>query len=221
MTLENCILDLLFQNRIVQIEGFGIFSLKNSKALLALDSKKILPPGSLVDFQLNYKQEGKDFYGSVAKLTGKEIEGVKEWVQDTVNQWKSALESSGVLDLNQLGKISIANGSSTFEGIHYAASAETHYGLELVDLEKLHAEGPKNKSKTNKEGSKFPWGWFLLLIPILGLALLFIYQKEFLFGKPSFEQTPLIKKVEKKAPNVDSMKVRADSVMLDSITKAK
>lgn len=219
MNTTALILEFLKKNDSVEVPGFGIFSLKNSRAKIDSETNSILPPVKEIDFAVDYEAQNGALVNYFA--TQKNISAVEasNQLKSETDYWKKTLVENGELNLDNLGQIHQTENGIAFKGSRIEKSSPDFYGLEEINLSNLKKSSTGNVSKdSDYQFNKSILWLFLLIIPVAGIVFLAFTQSEKLFGKKSFTDTPVKSSTRRIEP--DSSKIKAaiaDSLKLDSI----
>lgn len=216
MNTEQLILKYLQHRGIVEVAGFGVFSLENAEAQLDEASGKILPPSQKITFHSDYHTADGGFIPWLAKEQNTSIEKAQQELLSYTNFWKTSLEQGNNVLLKGIGTMTIVEDQLTFQGERIYTENSDFYGLEEINLQEL-------KKKTYLGGDyrlnrSILW-WFLILLPTAGLLVLAFTQRERLFGKASFAEVSV--KTSTHRITVDSAKIKAEQEVLkqDSIRR--
>lgn len=216
MNTEQLILKYLQHRGIVEVAGFGVFSLENAEAQLDEASGKILPPSQKITFHNDYHTADGGFIPWLAKEQNTSVEKAQQELLSYTNFWKTSLEQGNNVLLKGIGTMTIVEDQLTFQGERIYTENSDFYGLEEINLQEL-------KKKTYLGGDyrlnrSILW-WFLILLPTAGLLVLAFTQQERLFGKASFAEVSV--KTSTHRITVDSAKIKAEQEVLkqDSIRR--
>lgn len=228
MNISAYILEYLKQFGTVEVPGFGVFSLKNSKAIINSENGSILPPASEIVFAVDYEMQSEELAAFIAGEKQMSLDASKSDLKIQTDFWKKKLQADQFLDIQNLGIISIEDDHTRFKGKRIESGHPDFYGLEEIRISDIN-NGEKISIAENRENDyKFKKSilWiFLLVIPVLGILYLAFTQQELLFGKKSFDkvsvQTSTHRIVKDTAkPNIPNPKAAvSDSLKKDSLSK--
>ncbi len=226
MNISAYILEYLKQYGTVTVPGFGVFSLKNSKAIINSENGSILPPASQIEFTIDYEVRAEDLTVFIAREKQMSVEASRSDLKIQTDFWKKKLQAEQVLEIQNLGTIFIEEGHTHFKGKRVEAGRPDFFGLEEIRFSDIN-NGEKVSSLENREKDyKFRktilW-FFLLVIPVLGILYLAFTQKDLLFGKKSFNSVQtsthrIAKDTVKVMVHVPETPV-SDSLKKDSLVK--
>ncbi|MFS4472827.1 hypothetical protein [Chryseobacterium sp. T20] len=189
MNISAYILEYLKQFGTATVPGFGVFSLKNSKAIINSENGSILPPASQIEFTIDYEVQTEDLAAFIAEQKQMSLEASKSDLKIQTDFWKKKLQAEQVLEIQNLGTVFIEEGHTHFKGKRIESGRPDFYGLEEIRFSDIN-NGEKVNATVNREKDfKFKKTilWiFLLVIPVLGILYLAFTQQELLFGKKSF-----------------------------------
>ncbi|PXW13476.1 MULTISPECIES: hypothetical protein [unclassified Chryseobacterium] len=189
MNISAYILEYLKQFGTATVPGFGVFSLKNSKAIINSENGSILPPASQIEFAIDYEVRTEDLTAFIAEQKQMSLEASRSDLKIQTDFWKKRLQAEQVLEIQNLGTVFIEEGHTHFKGKRIESGRPDFYGLEEIRFSDIN-NGEKVKTPVNREKDfKFKKTilWiFLLIIPVLGIVYLAFTQQELLFGKKSF-----------------------------------
>ncbi|GEJ46611.1 MULTISPECIES: hypothetical protein [unclassified Chryseobacterium] len=191
MNISAYILEYLKQFGTATVPGFGVFSLKNSKAIINSENGSILPPASQIEFTIDYEVQTEDLTAFIAEHKQMSLEASKSDLKIQTDFWKKKLQAEQVLEIQNLGTVFIEEGHTHFKGKRIESGRPDFYGLEEIRFSDIN-NGEKVNATVNREKDfKFKKTilWiFLLIIPVLGIVYLALTQQELLFGKKSFNK---------------------------------
>lgn len=190
MNISAYILEYLKQFGTATVPGFGVFSLKNSKAIINSENGSILPPASQIEFTIDYEIQAEDLTAFIAGQKQMSLEASRSDLKIQTDFWKKKLQAEQVLEIQNLGTVFIEEGHTHFKGKRIESGRPDFYGLEEIRFSDIN-NGEKVKTLVNREKDfKFRktilWV-FLLIIPVLGILYLAFTQQELIFGKKSFK----------------------------------
>lgn len=191
MNISAYILEYLKQFGTATVPGFGVFSLKNSKAIINSENGSILPPASQIEFTIDYEVQAEDLTAFIAGQKQMSLEASRSDLKIQTDFWKKKLQAEQVLEIQNLGTVFIEEGHTHFKGKRIESGRPDFYGLEEIRFSDIN-NGEKVSPSVNREKDfKFRktilWV-FLLIIPVLGILYLAFTQQELLFGKKSFNK---------------------------------
>ena len=191
MNISAYILEYLKQFGTATVPGFGVFSLKNSKAIINSENGSILPPASQIEFTIDYEVQAEDLTAFIAGQKQMSLDASRSDLKIQTDFWKKKLQAEQVLEIQNLGTVFIEEGHTHFKGKRIESGRPDFYGLEEIRFSDIN-NGEKVKPSVNREKDfKFRktilWV-FLLIIPVLGILYLAFTQQELLFGKKSFSK---------------------------------
>jgi len=191
MNISAYILEYLKQFGTATVPGFGVFSLKNSKAIINSENGSILPPASQIEFTIDYEVQAEDLTAFIAGQKQMSLEASRSDLKIQTDFWKKKLQAEQVLEIQNLGTVFIEEGHTHFKGKRIESGRPDFYGLEEIRFSDIN-NGEKvdpsvNREKDFKFRKTILWV-FLLIIPVLGILYLAFTQQELLFGKKSFNK---------------------------------
>ncbi|KAA2216202.1 hypothetical protein [Chryseobacterium sediminis] len=191
MNISAYILEYLKQFGTATVPGFGVFSLKNSKAIINSENGSILPPASQIEFTIDYEVQAEDLTAFIAGQKQMSLEASRSDLKIQTDFWKKKLQAEQVLEIQNLGTVFIEEGHTYFKGKRIESGRPDFYGLEEIRFSDIN-NGEKvtpsvNREKDFKFRKTILWT-FLLIIPVLGILYLAFTQQELLFGKKSFNK---------------------------------
>lgn len=226
MNISAYILEYLKQFGTVTVPGFGVFSLENSKAIINSENGSILPPASTIVYTPDYEAQSDDLAAFIAGQKQMTLEASKTDLQIQTDFWKKKLQAEQTLEVQGLGTIYIEDGVTHFKGNRLQSDHPDFYGLEEIRFSDMHTGSPKSvPSSTTEKDYQFNksilWA-FLIILPVLGIIYVAYTQQELLFGKKSFDDTPISVQTKTHRIQKDTVKVQqhaapvADSLKKDS-----
>ncbi|KFF28563.1 HU domain-containing protein [Chryseobacterium vrystaatense] len=228
MNISAYILEYLKQFGTVTVPGFGVFSLKNSKAIINSENGSILPPASEIVFAVDYEVQSDELAAFIATQKQMSLEASKSDLKIQTDFWKKKLQADQVLEIQNLGIINIVEDSPLFKGKRIESGHPDFYGLEEIRLSDIN-NGEKISTTENREKDyKFKKSilWiFLLAVPVSGIVYLAFTQQELLFGKKSFDKVSVQTSTHRIAKDTIKMMVHSpeaavsDSLKKDSLSK--
>ncbi|MET3037979.1 hypothetical protein ABXT08_17915 [Chryseobacterium sp. NRRL B-14859] len=231
MNISAYILEYLKQFGTATVPGFGVFSLKNSKAIINSENGSILPPASEIDFMMDYEVQSEELTAFIAGQKQMSLDASRSDLKIQTDFWKKKLQAEQILEIQNLGTIFMEEGHSHFKGKRIESGRPDFYGLEEIRFSDIN-NGEKvntleNREKDYKFNKSILW-IFLLIIPVLGILYFVFTQKETLFGKKSFNSVQTsthrivkdtIKVMVHEAPVSDSLK--KDSLVKPTVQQGK
>ncbi|UEQ74843.1 hypothetical protein [Chryseobacterium arthrosphaerae] len=228
MNISAYILEYLKQFGTATVPGFGVFSLKNSKAIINSENGSILPPASQIEFAIDYEVQAEELTAYIAEQKQMSIDASRSDLKIQTDFWKKKLQAEQVLEIQNLGTVFIEEGDTHFKGKRVEAGRPDFYGLEEIRFSDINngekVNTTENREKDYKFGKTILW-IFLIMIPVLGIVYLAFTQEELLFGKKSFTNVSvktsthrIVKdtaKIMKQEPKVPA----SDSLQKDSLVK--
>ncbi|CAD0222119.1 hypothetical protein [Chryseobacterium sp. JV274] len=191
MNISAYILEYLKQFGTATVPGFGVFSLKNSKAIINSENGSILPPASQIEFTIDYEVQAEDLTAFIAGQKQMSLEASRSDLKIQTDFWKKKLQAEQVLEIQNLGTVFIEEGHTHFKGKRIESGRPDFYGLEEIRFSDINNGEKVNPSVNREKDFKFRktllWV-FLLIIPVLGILYLAFTQQELLFGKKSFNK---------------------------------
>ncbi|MBV8325878.1 hypothetical protein [Chryseobacterium sp.] len=228
MNISAYILEYLKQFGTATVPGFGVFSLKNSKAIINSENGSILPPASQIDFTIDYEVQSDELTAFIAAQKQMSLEASRSDLKIQTDFWKKKLQAEQVLDIQSLGTIFIEDGHTHFKGKRIESGHPDFYGLEEIRFSDINNGEKVNASENREKDYKFRKTilWiFLLLIPVLGILYFVFTNQEFIFGKKSFTNVSvqtsthrIVKDTVKVVAHTPELPV-SDSLKKDSLTK--
>lgn len=227
MNISAYILEYLKQFGTVTVPGFGVFSLKNSKAIINSENGSILPPASEIVFAVDYEIQSDELAAFIAAQKQMSLEASKSDLKIQTDFWKKKLQADLVLDIQNLGFINIEENHTHFKGKRIESGHPDFYGLEEIRISDINNGEKINTTVSREKDYRFKKTilWiFLLVIPVLGLLYLVFTQQELLFGKKSFDkvsvQTSTHRIVKDTVKAIVAPKTAvSDSLKKDSLSK--
>lgn len=226
MNISAYILEYLKQYGTVTVPGFGVFSLKNSKAIINSENGSILPPASQIEFTIDYEVRAEDLTVFIAREKQMSVEASRSDLKIQTDFWKKKLQAEQVLEIQNLGTIFIEEGHTHFKGKRVEAGRPDFFGLEEIRFSDINNGEKVNTLENREKDYKFRktilW-FFLLIIPVLGILYFAFTQKDLLFGKKSFNSVQtsthrITKDTVKVMVHVPETPV-SDSLKKDSLVK--
>lgn len=229
MNISAYILEYLKQFGTATVPGFGVFSLKNSKAIINSENGSILPPASQIEFTIDYEVQAEDLTAFIAEQKQMSLEASRSDLKIQTDFWKKKLQAEQILEIQNLGTVFIEEGHTHFKGKRIESGRPDFYGLEEIRLSDINNGEKVNTSVNREKDFKFRKTilWiFLLIIPVLGILYLAFTQQELLFGKKSFNNVSVQTSTHRIVK--DTVKVMAhtletpvsDSLKKDSLVKS-
>ncbi|MDM1556561.1 hypothetical protein PYS58_14425 [Chryseobacterium indologenes] len=223
MNISAYILEYLKQYGTVTVPGFGVFSLKNSKAIINSENGSILPPASQIEFTIDYEVQAEDLTVFIAKEKQMSVEASRSDLKIQTDFWKKKLQAEQVLEIQNLGTIFIEEGHTHFKGKRVEAGRPDFFGLEEIRFSDINNGEKVNTSENREKDYKFKktilW-LFLLIIPVLGIIYFAFTQKELLFGKKSFNKVSVQTSTHRIVKDTVKVMVHTpETPVLDSLKK--
>lgn len=228
MNISAYILEYLKQFGTATVPGFGVFSLKNSKAIINSENGSILPPASQIEFTIDYEVQAEDLTAFIAREKQMSLDASRSDLKIQTDFWKKKLQAEQILEIQNLGTIFIEEGHTHFKGKRVEAGHPDFYGLEEIRFSDINNGEKVNTSENREKDYKFKKTilWiFLLVIPILGILYFAFTQQELLFGKKSFNKVSvqtsthrIVKDTVKMVAHTPEAPV-SDSLKKDSLAK--
>ncbi|WP_313093414.1 HU domain-containing protein [Chryseobacterium flavum] len=228
MNISAYILEYLKQFGTVTVPGFGVFLLKNSKAIINSENGSILPPASEIDFTIDYEVQSEELTAFIAGQKQMSLEASRSDLKIQTDFWKKKLQAEQILEIQNLGTIFIEEGHTHFKGKRIESGRPDFYGLEEIRFSDINNGEKVNASESREKDYKFNKAilWvFLLAIPILGILYLAYAKQEFIFGKKSFDNVSvqtsthrIVKDTVKVVAHSPEVSV-SDSLKKDSLVK--
>ncbi|MBO9693288.1 hypothetical protein [Chryseobacterium sp.] len=228
MNISAYILEYLKQFGTATVPGFGVFSLKNSKAIINSENGSILPPASQIEFTIDYEVQAEDLTAFIAEQKQMSLEASRSDLKIQTDFWKKKLQAEQILEIQNLGTVFIEEGHTHFKGKRIESGRPDFYGLEEIRFSDIN-NGEKVNATVNREKDfKFKKTilWiFLLIIPVLGILYLAFTQQELLFGKKSFNKVSVQTSTHRIVKDTVKVMVHtpetavADSLKKDSLIK--
>ncbi len=185
MNVENYFQDYLEKHTELVLPTFGIFRMENRQADLQQETKQLLPPQKKLSFERNTSVSNLQFSQFLAEKTGQPLHVIHSNLVSTIEEWNKKLLKKEKVNLSQLGVISDTDGQVHFEPSNLIA--QEFFGLETIQLEELNKTTihlPLKEEKTNLL-EKISMILFLIILPIIGLAVIAFNYREALFGNAS------------------------------------
>lgn len=227
MNISAYILEYLKQFGSVVVPGFGVFSLENSKAIINSENGSILPPASQIAFTPDYEIQSEELAAFIAAQKQMPLGASKRDLRIQTDFWKKKLQADQVLEIQNLGKLSLDGDHIVFSGKRLENDRPDFYGLEEIRISDIKNSEKKEHPKESKKDYKFNKSilWtFLFVVPVLGIAYAGYSQQELIFGKKSFDSLSVqtkTKRIEKIVPvKKDSATTKvSDTLKKDSLRK--
>ncbi|KFF09512.1 HU domain-containing protein [Chryseobacterium luteum] len=191
MNISAYILEYLKQFGTVTVPGFGVFSLKNSKAIINSENGSILPPASEIAFAVDYEIQSDELAAFIAGEKQMSLDASKSDLKIQTDFWKKKLQADQFLEIQNLGAIHIEDDKTHFKGQRIESGHPDFYGLEEIRLSDINNGEKISVSENREKDYQFKKSilWiFLLAVPVLGILYLAFTQQELLFGKKSFDK---------------------------------
>ncbi|CAH0124831.1 hypothetical protein [Chryseobacterium sp. Bi04] len=228
MNISAYILEYLKQFGTATVPGFGVFSLKNSKAIINSENGSILPPASQIDFTIDYEVQSEELIAFIAGQKQMSLEASRSDLKIQTDFWKKKLQAEQILEIQNLGNIFIEEGHTHFKGKRIESGHPDFYGLEEIRFSDINngekVQASENREKDYKFKKTILW-IFLLIIPVAGILYLAYAKQEFIFGKKSFNNVSvqtsthrIVKDTVKVVAHTPEMAV-SDSLKKDSLVK--
>ncbi|KPE51366.1 hypothetical protein [Chryseobacterium indologenes] len=229
MNISAYILEYLKQFGTVKVPGFGVFSLKNSKAIINSENGSILPPASEIVFAVDYEVVSDELAAFIAAQKQMSLEASKSDLKIQTDFWKKKLQAEQLLEIQNLGTVITEDGDTHFKGKRIEAGHPDFYGLEEIRISDINngeqVTSTENREKDYQLKKSILWT-FLLAVPVAGILYYAFTQRELLFGKRSFDtvsvQTSthrIVPKDTTKAPVQSPVPAVSDSLKKDSLTQ--
>ncbi|KMQ63316.1 hypothetical protein ACM40_00385 [Chryseobacterium sp. BLS98] len=228
MNISAYILEYLKQFGTVTVPGFGVFSLKNSKAIINSENGSILPPASEIVFAVDYEIQSDDLAAFIAGEKQMSLEASRSDLKIQTDFWKKKLQADQFLEIQNLGTVHIEDDKTHFKGKRIESGHPDFYGLEEIRLSDINngekVSATESREKDYKLKKSVLW-IFLLVIPVLGILYLAFTQKELLFGKKSFDNVSVQTSTHRIVKDTIKVMVHnpeeavSDSLKKDSLSK--
>ncbi|NML69558.1 hypothetical protein HHL23_07090 [Chryseobacterium sp. RP-3-3] len=228
MNISAYILEYLKQFGTVTVPSFGVFSLKNSKAIINSENGSILPPASEIVFAVDYEIQSDELAAFIAAQKQMSLEASKSDLKIQTDFWKKKLQADQTLEIQNLGMITIEEDTARFKGKRIESGHPDFYGLEEIRLSDIN-NGEKINTTENREKDytfKKSVLWiFLVAVPVLGIVYLAFTQQELLFGKKSFDKVSVQTSTHRIVKDTIKVMVHtpetavSDSLKKDSLSK--
>ena len=150
MNISAYILEYLKQFGTATVPGFGVFSLKNSKAIINSENGSILPPASQIEFTIDYEVRAEDLTVFIAQQKQMSLEASRSDLKIQTDFWKKKLQAEQVLEIQNLGTVFIEDGHTHFKGKRIESGRPDFYGLEEIRLSDIN-NGEKVNATVNRE----------------------------------------------------------------------
>ena len=227
MNISEYILEYLKKYRRIDVSGFGTFFLENSKAMIDPKNGSILPPSGKIAFSPDFEMKSDVLAKYISEERSVSLEQAKNDLEIQTDFWKKKLQADQHLEIPLLGEIRLGDQEMPFFGKRLEVEFPDFYGLEEIKFSEIQNTNPSqiNSKKSNNEDFKFNrsllW-FFLVVVPVLGIAYFGFTNSELLFGKKSFNdystQTKTNRIEKKPVTIVDSMQIKKqDSIKMDSL----
>jgi len=227
MNISAYILEYLKQFGTATVPDFGVFSLEKSKAVINSENGSILPPASIIRYTPDYEAKSDDLAAFIAGQKQMTLEASKTDLQIQTDFWKKKLQAEQILEVQGLGTVYIEDGTTRFKGQRLQSDHPDFYGLEEIRISDMQVQSPKSAASSHAEkdyklNKSILWA-FLIIIPVLGILYMAYTQQELLFGKKSFDDTPISVQTKTHRIQKDTVKVQqhlapvTDSLKKDTI----
>lgn len=219
MNITQVISDYLKQNPSAVIEGFGTFSLANSRAVVDAESGVILPPAKQISFSEDYTAMDKGFLTFLSENQNITLSEARQALADQTEFWKNKIVTGEGFDLTALGRFQSVGDQLEFVGSRVSSDTPDFYGLEEIKLADIKKNSITNSVEDNDyRMNKSILYTFLVALPMLGILAAAIWKRDVLFGKKSFDNFSV--KTSTHRIEDDSLKLKkavTDSIKTDSI----
>lgn len=228
MNISAYILEYLKQFGTVTVPGFGVFSLKNSKAIINSENGSILPPASEIAFAVDYEIQSDELAAFIAGEKKMSLDASKSDLKIQTDFWKKKLQADQFLEIQNLGAIHIEDDKTHFKGQRIESGHPDFYGLEEIRLSDINNGEKISVSENREKDYQFKKSilWiFLLAVPVLGILYLAFTQQELLFGKKSFDKVSVQTSTHRIVKDTIKVMVHtpeaavSDSLKKDSLSK--
>lgn len=229
MNISAYILEYLKQFGTVTVPGFGVFSLKNSKAIINSENGSILPPASEIVFAVDYEVVSEELAAFIAAQKQMSLEASKSDLKIQTDFWKKKLQAEQVLEIQNLGTITVEEGDTHFKGKRIESGHPDFYGLEEIRISDISNGEKVNITENREKDYRFKKSilWiFLFAVPVSGILYYAFTERELLFGKKSFDHVSvqtsthrIVPKDTAKTPVQAPARVVSDSLKKDSLAK--
>jgi nucleoid DNA-binding protein len=155
MNISAYILEYLKQFGSVVVPGFGVFSLENSKAIINSDNGSILPPASQIAFTPDYEIQSEELAAFIAAQKQMSLGASKSDLKIQTDFWKKKLQADQVLEIQNLGKLSLHDDQISFSGNRLENDHPDFYGLEEIRISDIKNSEKKEKSVEPKKDYTF------------------------------------------------------------------
>jgi cell division septation protein DedD/nucleoid DNA-binding protein len=123
MNIENYISQLLYRYQCVTVPGFGAFLTEIKSAQWIESSNTFFPPKKQVSFNAHLKNNDGLLANHIARTEKTSYEYAVSAIQYEVVKWKKSLEDNGVINLKNIGELSLNSDSY----IVFKPSDQTNY----------------------------------------------------------------------------------------------
>ena len=234
MNIPEHILKFLKKYGKAGIPEFGVFSLRNTGAIMHSETKTILPPAKQIFFEADYELQNEDFLNFINAVENQK-ENTKTALKAQTDYWKKMLLNKDDFFIEGLGNFYVSDNELIFKGERIQTDAPDFYGLEEINISEItnSESAPRTNNSDKRKSYRFSNSaiWlFLMIISVCVLAYLAFTNKELLFGKKSFESNPVqnsTQKNQQKQNTEDSIRLKqqernivfSDSLQKDSVIK--
>lgn len=190
------ILDYLQNSNRAIVPYFGVFHLENSGAQLNNQNKSILPPSRMICFTPDFFETDQSIVEFISKEKNNSVENVIHELQTQTDFWKKKIAAGEEFSIGELGRFIFEDDQLVFKGSKLPSAAPDFFGLEEIVFSEIKNKDQIPSAVSNAAGENYKFNrsvlWlFLLIIPLLALAYFGYTNKEFIFGKKSFEDVSI------------------------------
>lgn len=214
MNISDYLLEFLKQYEKVEVKGFGVFSLANSKAEIDAHEKVILPPAKRVLFTFDKEVKGLLFINYLAQKKGISLENANFELDTQVDFWLKKINAVDEFTVKYLGQFQKEKNQLVFKGSRIEKDSPDFFGLEKINYNQLPNNSKEAVSSQPSETplTKYVFWIFLVIIPVVGLAYAGYIFKDLIIGKKEVSIKTSTHRIEEK-----KLPVKKDSVIIDSL----
>lgn len=181
MSTASHILQLLKENRMVTVPGFGEFYIAPSHAKIDTGAQSILPPSQEIRFRADYTAAGGPLVAFIAEKQNITTAKAESELKNLTDYWKNLLHQQQNADIPELGTFSHKGDEIVFSGKRITAEHPDFFGLEAVKISQLKNKPGEGAYKVNR-----PLLWTAAVaIPLIAAATATFASPEQIFGKAS------------------------------------
>lgn len=217
MDLGLHIFNYLQGNEMVELPGFGAFTLTKKSATLDEAAAKLLPPTQEITFTENKNLFNSSLSKFIADETGENLFLVQTHIKEEVENWLKELSENKTLNVENLGKFNLIEGKILLQDEKDITRNPHFFGLEEIKLEEINTSKydlDVSENSDNQYIFNYSILWiFLFILPVGALLYLALNYPDKIFGKKSFDISVKTSthRIEKKSEK-DSTIINKDSL---------